>query len=730
EAWPETPGLFFATDADGLLDDLGQARQAALSRVLTTGSPLLSTLLRVPMPAPHGGRHAGGALFTDLEDPALLDLIEWIESEPEGSGGEDLELTDLELQFAEDVLPVLVERCGRAGCHGPHDIAFFSFSAQPEPLTGTFAPRQIRASRKAIRKLVDLWGADPAGSRLIRKAIGPIEGGLLHRGGESTFFPEADLGRPLEAPAIEAILEWIRAERAAAGVVEGQSPTGLIFVRGPVAERRPYRLEAEPEGSDLFLSGWPPSLSGAENLTAALHPEGPAEVRDPALSHDGARIAFAMRRAAETFASIWELQLETRAARRISPEGAVGHFVQPTYGPDGRIVAVWDGHLEAGTDAEGVPPELVALDPASGALERLTFTPTPEVRPAMLAGGKTRGELIFGTRRVGSLGDEAVLFRFPLCHDASKHGEPEYHVQFGASMAPHAPLLARDLPDGRQAMIVLEDPRATDDRGFFVLLDRSLGPTLPRGMSSLEASMGGYREPLAYLDPAPRFRDPAPLPDGRILIAADDPAAWGQDAIYLATLAADRSGARLDSLEPLLAEPGISLRSPTPIFVRPLEDDGHVPVTDPSLDRGIFVLRDVAVLESIYQRPAPYDPRPQRADIAAIRLVALEGISEAALGREADGGTAAGLGPEPPARILAEIPLPEDRSGLLSVPARLPIKLQWIDADGMVVGSQLDRWFFAEGGEVVPGGTNTGTYGHTCSGCHGSLSGDPADTPT
>ena len=45
----------------------------------------------------------------------------------------------------------------------------------------------------------------------------------------------------------------------------------------------------------------------------------------------------------------------------------------------------------------------------------------------------------------------------------------------------------------------------------------------------------------------------------------------------------------------------------------------------------------------------------------------------------------------------------------------------------MVVGRQLDRWYYADGEETVPGGTNLATYASACAGCHGSASGDPGD---
>src|SRR5690606_13556768 len=155
--------------------------------------------------------HTGGAALVGTDDPAALALLRWIEAEEEG--GEDVELDALEQQYADEVVPILLARCAREGCHGSRDVAFTSFALHP--VGGRVTPADVRGSRLAVRAHLDLWGSDPAGSRLVRKAIGADAGGLVHRGGVSTFFPEAPLDAPLSTPGLEAILRWARAEREA-----------------------------------------------------------------------------------------------------------------------------------------------------------------------------------------------------------------------------------------------------------------------------------------------------------------------------------------------------------------------------------------------------------------------------------------------------------------------------------------------------------------------------------
>lgn len=704
DVFPDTPGLFVRIEASGRAADVDEAREAVLSRV-TGEAPRGSTLLRVPMPAwAGGGPHAGGAAYSGPDEPAVRTILDWIAREERG--GEDVELTPLERQFADDVAPVLAERCARENCHGPRDVAFSAFGLHVDPVDGTMNPRDIPGARLAVRQHLDLWSADPRRSRLIRKAIGEAAGGLPHRGGAGTLFPEADPTRPLDVAGIRAILAWARAEREAIGATDEVEASALIWVEGPDAPRVPYRIEPGPVGSDLWIAPWP-SLEAPRNLTAALHPGEDVEIRDPALSHDATRIAFAMRRDDGATFALWELVLESGEARELV--AGPGSFVEPTHAADGRWIAVWDGHGEVSSDGEGVAPELVAIS-EDGFLERLTYTPAPEVSPAFLAAGKTRGGLVFGTRRTGPHGAEGVLFRFPLCHDPAFHGEPEYHVQHGASAAPWAPRVARDLADGRQIVIALGDASAPDDRGALLILDRSLGPTLLGGSTS---SVGGFVDPLTWIDESPRYRDPAPLPDGRVILVSGD-------ELVLLDLGP------IVTIEPLLRVAGAALRSPVPVFARPDEDDGHAPITDRTAAFGYLALRDVAVLEAIFGRAEPRGPRPLRDDIAALRLLAADGRPAAELAR-VGGTTTVGASAQIPTRILVEAPLAADRSIWLRVPARTPFLVQLLDARGMIVGRQLDRWYFAEGEETLPGGTNAETYRHACAGCHGSTTGDPED---
>ncbi len=126
------------------------------------------------------------------------------------------------------------------------------------------------------------------------------------------------------------LLQWLRLEAARAGVPDLAPQRGIVFVRRPRdTPERVFEDGAFLPGGDLIWS-W----QGREtNLTAALHPAGPADVRAPEVSYDGRRVLFAMRRAeAEPF-DLWELELGGEA--RQLTFGAPGvHALDPLYAPD------------------------------------------------------------------------------------------------------------------------------------------------------------------------------------------------------------------------------------------------------------------------------------------------------------------------------------------------------------------------------------------------------------
>ena len=113
--------------------------------------------------------------------------------------------------------------------------------------------------------------------------------------------------------------------------LDGQT-RGIVFVRRP--RNTPERFFEDGEflpGADLIWKNGDTET----NLTAKLHPNAPADIRAPSVSYDARHVAFAMRRTSEEPFNIWEVELDSGAARQLTFSAEPGvHFLDPLYVPD------------------------------------------------------------------------------------------------------------------------------------------------------------------------------------------------------------------------------------------------------------------------------------------------------------------------------------------------------------------------------------------------------------
>jgi hypothetical protein len=735
------PSYFFVqTLADLRVADPENAYASAKRRINTGERPEFSTLLRKPLALEHGGvPHLGGTVFSSPGDPAYRTLLGWIASESGGGeGGEPLSLA--QEQFGRDVLPILESRqCLNSSCHGASS-PLTGFDS-PVVLDGTpvFPAAAIKRNRTVARLHLHL-GGDPKLSRLLRKILPLDRGGIPHRGGNDLF-----LSTGAEA-ATDAITAWAEQERKDLGFVL-PSVEAVVFVRGPLAAQTVYVHDAFVPGTDL-MELRPASASGSiRNLTAAAHPLAPADVRDPAVSHDALRVAFSMRRTEADAHNIYELRLSDGQVQQLTfdagalPGGGRAANVQPTYGPDGRIYFI---STRAGTLADGIPAldtEVWAVDPENKALERWTYDPAPQLTPSFIGTGKSYGTLAFTSLRNVGGRFEGPVFRTPLDHNKAYHGDPEIHVHHGVTLKGDIVYGMGTLPDGRFVATLVR--RGDLWRGGRpVVFERQFGPELPEGAEG-QSSPGGFQHAFSELVPgsggagkpsAGFFRRLAPLPDGRVLLShapgpgsLDAPTAAPALSLYIASLVEDRvRGPRLGPLERLTAA-GTFDRDPVPVVRRPPEDDpSHVRAFDTTHTQqtGILALRHLETLEALFAALEPRGGRRVRTDLAFARLVewvpstpssaALAPASARLQGRT---------------RVLAEVPL-AGGSLVAKVPADRPFRVQVLNADRMAVGAQHNRWIHVAPGERFPGGVTPVLYPTLCAPCHGALESFPTSGPT
>ncbi len=725
--------------------DVDEAYEMVKSRINTIERAEFSSLLRKPLAPSAGGLiHRGGEQFAHGGTAPYRQLLAWIESESGGGEGADrAELTANEERFASEVLPHLAARqCLNQSCHGP--TAPFTSFEPPLEIDGQslFSVAAMRKNYRSARLHLFL-GGEVGLSRLIRKALPLDRGGVAHRGGNDIFFSGPD-----DAPAV-AIAGWAEAERAEVFAPASPEVTGVVFVRGPLSASRPFS-PGTPEpftpGSDLYVLE-PATPDGVlRNLTAAVHPDGPVEIRDPAVNHDGDRIAFAMRSSGAEAFNLYEIGVAGGGFRqltfdpRLSQGGALIGNIEPTYGPDGRIFFV---SSRAGVLADGldiVDTDIWAVDPDSGEMERLTYDPSPAATPSFIPTGKTYGTLAFTMRR--TIGDryEAPVFRFPLDHNRGYHGDPEIHIHHGITVAEDILRSMRTMPDGRFSGVLLDRDNMWRG-GRLAIFDRQFGPEMPRGDEN-QAAVGGFRHAFTVVDQEVAasgpsaggfYRHPVPLPDGRLLttyapgpVDLSDPAAVFDIGIYALEIAEDRQTAepQLRSRTALIDEPGVAEYDAEPIVTRPLEDDpDHEPAWDAEreMTTGLVAFRHVETLEAIFSNLSQRGEKTLRDDLVYARLLEAVPVTPQQYGE-----ARIGLGVHGRTRILGEVAL-AGGSLYLEVPADRPFRVQFLDGERMAVGAQHNRWNHVAPGETFPGGVSPTLYPSLCAGCHGSLSGDPGD---
>lgn len=742
----------FRADSDGRVaaDSLDAAYANAKRFIDTTEIPELSSLLRKPLRPELGGvAHAGGAAYYGRDDEAFEAVRAWIASER--GGGEDGDprvLNEGERYFAAEVQPRLAEGgCMTGPCHGEASAIPMRFAAGIDGTFGVAATQ--RNYREAVVHLA--LSGHPERSRLARKPLRDPVDALPHRGSNGGgAFPSAySSGLP------RAVITWARIERRLRTDGDDGELRAIVFIGGPVAPARVVEHHAYAPGSDLFLLSPPRPGGDLRNLTAGLH-AGAADLRDPAVDDTGTRLAFSMREGVDAPRVLWELDLQTGAGRVLTrgvrlPDGGWSADRWPAYGPDGRL---WFVSTRAGMLAEhadGYDTDLYVLE-RDGALTRRSFTPSPELATTFFRQGReTSGSVAFtAIRRLGD-GYKGVVYRFP--NDLHS----EYHQHVGITLADDITWHMRETAGGNYVGLLL-DRDAVWSAGALVHVDRNLGIALPESLVRLN-SLAAYRSPVTFLGPygSPRdalvnpyaaresevtvrrdrsagaWRDPHPLPDGRLLASwADgelrlrDPEASPDFGLYAVTLARDPLTGALSvaGRERLVDLPGVSETQGVPVF---RNAPGAVGGEAPRGARGDLLYGGAPMIEAVLRQVGPFGARTPRDDLRAVRV--LGWIPRGVDPRLAPHGALptelrrSGAGPHLPSRVLAEIPLESDGTFYASLPAGTAFRLQFLDARGMAVGAQHNRWFDIQGGQSLRQGVSESVFDGRCAGCHGARSG-------
>ena len=527
--------------------------------------PQFSELLRRPMNPAYGGTyHEGGAFFDSPADAQYQKVLAWAKAQGGATNVPKDAGFDL---FAKRVQPMLVKRgCILVGCHSAPAFNDFKPRASSGSHFGLAATRDnYRQVLKQVALESPDPNAGRLIRKNLEpgRGIKHRGGALFSLGGDPTQcdLSAAETG-PLDAQDPYCVLvAWIAKERAER--TKDLAPlSGIVYVKRPPssAPETLQGFESYTPGADLrFIgatldaqgklatSGGDVSLSAGCGLDPAT-----ADVRRPQVSWDGKTVAFAARTSATTPLRIYSMKPdgsgcaiepvigappsdETGAA--VPDNGEPIHDFDPAFAPDGTLVfASTRGNIRKSAEFKG--PQRSAADPSklnsniyvleNGKIRQLTFLLNYEGQPSF----KLNGQMLLTAEKRAPGFYQLAARRINL--DGG-----DYHPLFGQrpSMGYLQLTDCIQLPDGN-FVGVASDRGAAHTAGTLVTVNRSIGPdnVSPNPDDYMEdpdaldyAKTPFFQRALTILDPAATgrvgqatlgaYRNPSVLPNSDILVS-------------------------------------------------------------------------------------------------------------------------------------------------------------------------------------------------------------------
>jgi hypothetical protein len=552
-------------------------------------------------------------------------------------------------------------------------------------------------------------------------------------------------------------------------VVEGNFPVVFAMRSATVSGNPTDSVEFAP-GGDLMMVNVASPSAPVINLTSG-YTQGQGDVSDPEVSYDGKKVLFSMRGPNDPTWHIFEMDLGTKALRRIIPDDAtanLGDDVDPAYLPDGRIVFTSNRQARSkemltaqNTDAYTYLDEydrerstvLHVMNADGTDIHQIAFNQSHDRNPTVLL----NGQIMFA--RWDHLGSNNHFPIFTVNPDGTS-----LFVDYGAFSPGNSFLHPREMPNGK-VMSDLMPLSGTHEGGALMGIDilnfsdnnEPVSPSITGdGQEQLTLNQVDFnmRKGLA---PYGRYTTPYPLWDGtnRALVSWSpsrpvteaDPAT-GQNiqtegnpqyGVYMFDI--DKK-----TLRPIALPPdGWSYVDPIAVATRPVPNTIPDQVLNQDLAaQGLAVINVKSVYdtdsldimglsvltsdESIPQTtPPPNDMRSSVADIAWIKdpakttaakrparflRVATAVPTPSGISRETIGETMLEM-----QRILGYTEVEPDGSARILVPAETPLALSVVDSNGLTF-QRHTNWL-----QLRPGETRT------CNGCHSPRRGVALNIP-
>ncbi|MBI4625955.1 MAG: SUMF1/EgtB/PvdO family nonheme iron enzyme, partial [Verrucomicrobia bacterium] len=476
----------------------------------------------------------------------------------------------------------------------------------------------------------------------------------------------------------------------------------------------PRRSQWEAHGLGEFLgvprqSSWNhgtmPNVDKWTNeiaLLSPLRPEGrlatlfaadrPGLVADIELNWDADKLLFSMPDKNKNW-QVCEIQADGAGFRQLTPSIHPDvHNYDPTWLPNGEIVFLSTAPLQGVPCNAGVIVGMMyKMDRDGGNIRQLTFEQDHDYTPSVMNDGRVL-YLRWDYTDTPHIWNRLLMTMNP-------DGTRQMSFYGANSYWPNAFFYARPIPDRPTKVVSIVTGHHEGRVGELVVLDTARGLQETDGVVQRIPGRGKKVEPVIEDKMTehswPKFLQPWPLNENYFLVACkpEPDSLWG---IYLVDV--------FDNMVLVKEEENFALLEPIPFRRRPTP-----PVipdkVQPSNKEALVYMQDIYSGPGLQGVP--------RGTVKNLRLFTYHFGYQRLAGIDHRVGAD---GPWEIKRVLGTVPVEGDGSAFFRVPAKTPISLQPLDAEGKAV-ALMRSWMTALPGENI-----------SCTGCHDRANFSPATT--
>lgn len=459
--------------------------------------------------------------------------------------------------------------------------------------------------------------------------------------------------------------------------------------------------QSDAQAERHFLSGsilCLMTMEGTRMRVGELLADKAGVIRDPAISWDGGKLAFAWKKSLDQDDyHLYEMDLASKAVRQVTAGSGVADY-EPAYLPGGDFIFSSTRCVQTVDCWWTEVSNLYTCDPGGKRIRRLGFDQVHTVFPQVLDDGRV-------TYTRWDYNDRGQVFPQPL-FQMNPDGTNQTEFYGNNSWFPTTIAHARGIPGASKVLAILCGHHSSQ-AGKLAVIDPSSGRQENQGVRLVSPDRDTPAERIdSYGQQGELFAYPYPLNEHEWLVAYA-PDGWkdttriGGDCAF-GIFWMDRDGRR----ELLAIDNDLPCFQPVPVAARP-QPQVRPGTVDFTKDSGTYYVQDIHQGPGLAGIP--------RGKIKKLRVVALD-FRPAGIRSNGSGGpggsalvstpVAVGNGTWDVKRVLGETPVHEDGSAYFNVPARTPVYFQALDDRGRAVQT-MRSWSTLQPGETA-----------SCLGCH------------